>query len=61
MRIFTKMILIPRNGENVDTEVESKSVSSSSMFVTKFVTRLNILFTRERAFRMKKRESKRKR
>ena len=51
------MILIPWNGESVDTEVESKSVSSS-MIVTKSFYLLDKIATRKKK---KKRERKRKR
>ena len=51
------MILIPWNGESVDTEVESKSVSSS-MIVTKSFYLLDKIATRKKK---KKRERQRKR
>lgn len=41
------MILIPWNGESVDTEVESKSVSSS-MIVTKSFYLLDKIATRKK-------------
>ena len=41
------MILIPWNGESVDTEVESKSVSSS-MIVTKSFHLLDKIATRKK-------------
>lgn len=49
------MILIPWNGESVDTEVESKSVSSS-MIVTKSFYLLDKIATRKKKKRERERE-----
>lgn len=49
------MIRVPWNGENVDTEVESKSVSSS-MIVTKSFYLLDKIATRKKQKRERERE-----
>lgn len=49
------MILIPWNGESVDTEVESKYVSSS-MIVTKSFYLLDKIATRKKKKKIRERE-----